>query len=114
MLRAANLLLKFLLELAALTALAYWGLTIAQGLLGALIGIAAASTMIGLWGRFAAPKSRHRLPRALRVPFELTVFALAALALLDAGQTRLGLTLALLALANSALLLRRPRAALKR
>jgi len=38
------------------------------------------------------------------VPFELTVFALAVLALLDAGQTAPALILATLAVANTALL----------
>jgi Protein of unknown function (DUF2568) len=104
MVRGANLALKFLLELAAVAALAYWGTTIDGGVVGVLIAIAAAATTITLWGRFAAPRSQHRLPMSSRVPFELTVFALAALALLDAGQTAPAAILATLAVANIALL----------
>ncbi|MBV9367640.1 MAG: YrdB family protein [Solirubrobacterales bacterium] len=105
-LRAANLALKFLLELASVAALAYWGTTIDSGVVGALIAIAASAATIALWGRFAAPRSEHRLHTASRVPFELAVFALAALALLDAGQTVLAVILATLAVTNIALLTR--------
>lgn len=104
MLRGANLALKLLLELAAVAALAYWGTAIDGGAVGVVIAIAAAGTTIALWGRFAALRSEHRLPTASRVPFELTVFALAALALLDAGQTAPAVILATLAVGNSALL----------
>ena len=104
MIRGANLALKFLLELAAVAALAYWGTTIDGGAVGVLTAIAAAGTTIALWGQFAAPRSERRLPTASRVPFELTVFALAALALLDAGQILLAVTLATLAVGNIALL----------
>ena len=37
------------------------------------------------WGTFAAPRARRRLATGVRVPFELSVFALAALALLSAS-----------------------------
>jgi Protein of unknown function (DUF2568) len=104
MVRGANLALKFLLELAAVAALAYWGTTIDGDVVGVLIAIAAPAATIALWGRFAAPRSKHRLPTSSRVPFELTVFALAVLALLDAGQTAPAVILATLAVANIALL----------
>jgi hypothetical protein len=104
MVRGANLALKFLLELAAVAALAYWGTTIDGGLVGVLIAIAAATTTIAMWGRFAAPRSEHRLATPYRVPFEITVFALAALALLDAGQIAPAVILVTLAVANVTLL----------
>ena len=102
--RAANLLLKFLLELAAVAAFAYWGASTASGAFAVVLAIAAPWAMIVLWGTFAAPNSARRLPAATRVPFELTVFALAALALLGAGSSALALTFALLALGNATLL----------
>jgi hypothetical protein len=48
-LRGANLAVKFLLELAAFAAFAYWGTTVADGVVGVLIAIAAATTAIALW-----------------------------------------------------------------
>ena len=102
--RAANLLLKFLLELAALAAFGYWGASAASGALAVVLAVAVPAAMVVLWGAFAAPNSARRLPAATRVPFELTVFALAALALVGAGSSALALAFALLAVGNAALL----------
>jgi hypothetical protein len=99
--RNLSLALKFLLELAAFAALAYWG---AQH--SVLLAIAAPALAIALWGVFAAPRSRRRLPTGPRVCFELTVFALAALALLAAGASLPALVLAVMALVSTALLTR--------
>ena len=57
-----------------------------------------------LWGRFAAPRARRRLPLRLRAPFELGVFALAALALWQAASPALGAAFAVIAVVNAALL----------
>ena len=102
--RAANLLLKFLLELAAAASFAYWGADAASGAFAVVLALAAPAAMVVLWGAFAAPNSSRRLPAAARVPFELTVFVLAALALASAGSSALALTFALLVLGNAALL----------
>ncbi len=85
-LKAMNLGLKFLIELAAVAAFAYWGATAASGLLSVALALAAPAVAIVLWGIFAAPKSERRLPSSRRVPFELAVFALAVAALLAAGS----------------------------
>jgi hypothetical protein len=102
--KAANLALKFLLELAALAAFAYWGAKTGSGAVSILLAIAAPLAMIVVWGRFAAPRSPTRLPTPQRVPLELGVFALAALALLDAGDTGGAIVLATVATVNAALL----------
>src|SRR6478752_5045838 len=94
--RGANLGLKFLLELAAIAAVAIWGATISVWL-----AIAAPLTVILLWGRFAAPKSAHRLPRRSRIPFELTVFALACVALVAADKPLVAAVLAGLVVVNA-------------
>lgn len=83
---SANLALKFLLELVAVAALAIWGASVGSGLVSALVAILAATAFIALWGRFAAPKSAHRLSFSTRVPFELGVFTLAAIGLLEAAS----------------------------
>jgi hypothetical protein len=103
-LKAANLAVKFFLELAAITAFAYWCSTIGNGESAILAAIAAPSTAIVLWGLFAAPKSRRRLPVATRVPFELAVFTLAPLALCAAGSIIAAITLSVVVIANSVLL----------
>ena len=99
--RAANLALKFTLELAAL---AFWGGTVGEGAVSVLVAIAAPALMIVLWGRFAAPKASRRLSTASRVPFELAVFAAAAAALAAAGEIALAAAFAALVCVNSILL----------
>ncbi|HWH18907.1 MAG TPA: YrdB family protein [Solirubrobacterales bacterium] len=86
MIKPANLALKFLLELAAFAAFAVWGADAGSGASAVILAIAAPLVAVLLWGRFAAPRSARRLPRSARIPFELGVFLLAALALLAAGH----------------------------
>jgi hypothetical protein len=102
-LRAGNLALKFALEVAAVAAFAYWGATAASGVMAVVLAIVAPVVAIVLWGRFAAPRSERRLQLRLRVPFELTVFALAALALAPASSG-LAVTLVAVVIVNSLLL----------
>ena len=102
--RAANLGLKFLLELAAIAALAYWGATTGDGVPAVVLAVAAPALMIVLWGRFAAPRSAHRLPVRSRIPFELGVFAVAAVALVIAGSPVLAAVFAVLVVINAAFL----------
>ena len=86
-LKSANLGLSFLLELCALAALAYWGFQVSSGLIMAVVlGIGAPLLMAGVWGRFAAPASRTRLPMPALLVLKLAIFALAAAALAIAGQ----------------------------
>jgi hypothetical protein len=59
---------------------------------------------VGLWGRFAAPRSRQRLPTNARIPLELTVFALAVLALLSTGHQTVAIMFAAMVVVNAALL----------
>jgi hypothetical protein len=101
-LKAANLVVKFLLELCAFIALAYWGAATEPFALGLILGIAAPAAAIGLWSVFAAPTSAHRLPGGARVAFELTVFALSVLGLAAAGQGSLALILAGVMAVNAA------------
>jgi Protein of unknown function (DUF2568) len=102
--RAANLALKFLLELAAIAALAYWGATVGEGVVSVILALGVSALFIVLWGRFAAPRSAHRLPARSRIPFELGLFALAALALVLAGSPLLAAAFAVLVVVNAALL----------
>jgi len=78
---AANLALRFLLELAALAALAYWG-----GGVRWVVAIAAPVAWIALWATFGSPKARVTLSNGQRIAFEAIVFGAAAVALWAAGQ----------------------------
>ena len=99
-----NLVVKFLLELAALAAFGLWGASIASGIQAVLLAIGLPVVVAVLWGRFAAPRARRRLPLRMRAPFELGVFALAALALWQAASPAVGAAFAAIAVANAALL----------
>jgi hypothetical protein len=102
--RQLNLALKFLLELAALVAVGVWAASIADGALAVVLAIGLPAAVAVLWGTFAAPKARRRLPLRLRAPFELGVFALAALALWQAGSAAWGAAFASIAVVNAILL----------
>lgn len=102
--RIANLILKFLLELAAFAALAFWGASTGDGAGSVALAILAPSAAIAAWGLYAAPRSPRRLPAASRIPFELAIFALAVAALVVAGEPDAAEVLGLLVVVNAALL----------
>jgi len=102
--RAANLTLKFLLELAALAAFATWGASVDGTGVAVLLGVGIPVVVAALWSRFAAPKSPRRLPARARVPFELAVFALAALSLFAAGHRSLAIAFSAAVVVNAVLL----------
>ena len=62
------------------------------------------ATAVVLWALLAAPKSPRRLTPGARVPLELGVFGLAALALFAAGSTVAAIVLGTLMILNAALL----------
>nr|BBH87616.1 hypothetical protein KTC_23670 [Thermosporothrix sp. COM3] len=104
-LKQINLMLAFLLELALLVAVGYWGFTMAQTTLLKLVaGVGLALLMAIIWGCFEAPKAPWLLPEPWRFISKLVLFALGAGALFTAGQRGLGLLFALLALINLTLL----------
>jgi hypothetical protein len=104
--KAANLALRFFLELAALGAFGYWGATVVAGpaarvALGAGLPLAVA----GFWGTFVAPRARVVLSTPARMALGLAVFAGAAAALADRGHGRLAIGFAAAAVGNVALML---------
>lgn len=82
-----NLALKFVLELAALSAFAFWGAETGSGVWGAVLAVALPGAFVLLWGRFAAPRAPQRLSVVSRVPFELALLGLACPALVGIGAT---------------------------
>lgn len=86
--RAANLGLRFLLEMAALAVLFWWGIETGstwwqRGALGAGAALAAAIA----WGLFVSPRARVRGPRWLPLAVEIAVFGCAAAALANLGYS---------------------------
>jgi hypothetical protein len=66
--------LRFFLELAALTSLAYWGFAEHDGAVQWLLGLGAPLLAAGVWGTFVAPKASRPTVDPLRLLLELAVF----------------------------------------
>ncbi len=101
MLAAANLALKFVLEVAAIAAFAYWGANTGAMPLSLILAVVVPATAIAAWAVFAAPRSARRLPPESRIPFELTVFVAAVLAFLVAGASGAAAIMAVLVALNA-------------
>lgn len=90
-----NLALRFMLELAMLAALAYWGWTMHEGLTQVLLVIALPLAAATLWGVFRVDndpkKAPVRIPGVLRLLLELALFVMAVALLAQAGQPTLAL-----------------------
>ena len=104
--RVFSLALKFLLELAAFAAFAFWGANVGDGAVSVVLAIAAPALAIVLWALFAAPRSDRRLPMPARIAFETAIFLLAVVALLATGALVAAIVLAVLVAVSSALLTR--------
>lgn len=102
---AANLVLRFLLELCALGALGYWGLRSGDGLVaGTALALGTPLLAAVAWGLFVAPRARVSLPLAGRLAVELAVFGSATMALSSTGHPALAAALATIAVVNRALI----------
>lgn len=97
-LRGANLGLRFLLELAALAATAYWGYGH-----GWALALLAPAAVIVVWALFVAPTAAGRVPRPVAFAIELAVWAAAGAALAASGQLWLGVSFVCVAVASGLL-----------
>jgi hypothetical protein len=84
--RFLALLVRFLLELAALAALASAGIAIVDGPLGWLLGLGLATLAAIAWGLFVAPRARYPLTTLARLGVEIAVFVGATVGLLLTGR----------------------------
>jgi hypothetical protein len=103
--KAANLLLRFLLELCALTALGWWGAhtgsrTLTKIALATVVVLAAAVA----WALIVAPNAPVDGGPLLRWAVELAVFGAATAALVAVGHPQYAVALALVYVANRALM----------
>lgn len=99
--RSLALTAKFLLELCALAALAYWGAVTGPLVVNVLLGIAAPLVAATVWGTWAAPRSSRRLAGTARLAVESAVFAAAALALVAARAPLLALIFAVVVVVDT-------------
>jgi hypothetical protein len=105
LLKSANLLLRFLLELCVLAAVAYWGATTGFRL-PARIGLAVGLPLLVavIWGLLVSPGRPVDLGPALRLVIELVIFAGGVVALFARERVLLGVLLALLYIGNRILM----------
>ena len=103
-LHLANEALAFLLELAAIGFLCWWGFGTGHGALAATaLGLGTPAVAIVLWGLFAAPKATFQVAMPLVLTVKAAVFGGAALGVNALGHHTLALAFALVALVNTAL-----------
>ena len=94
---AANLGLRFLLEMAMLAAVAYWGFSEFDGVAGVLVGLAAALLVGVIWGVFMSPKASRPVHDPARIALEVVLFGSAVAALAAADRVVPAIVLAALA-----------------
>ena len=104
-LKSANLLLRFLLELCALAALGYWGFQASQSL-PVKIGLAVGAPLLAavVWGMFVAPKASVPVSTGVWLALQAIIFGLATAGLLATGQRTLAIALVLAIVVNGVLL----------
>ncbi|MFF3173138.1 YrdB family protein [Streptomyces sp. NPDC057900] len=101
---AANEVLAFLLELFAVVCLCWWGFTAGDGLaVHLLLGIGLPAAGIALWGTFAAPRARIRLPLAGVLVVKAVVLGGGAFGLYRVGHPDAAVVLAVVMVANTGL-----------
>ena len=95
--------LRFVCEMAALAAVAYWGQQAADGVAG--IALAAIAVAAWRWSGvcFSRPGGGWRSGRATRLVIELAVWVAAASALWSAGQPTLAVVLFVVAVVTGAI-----------
>jgi hypothetical protein len=95
--------LRFLCEMAALAAVAYWGQQAADGVAGIALAAIAVAVVAVIWGVFLAPRRRLESGLATRLVIELGVWTCASLALWSAGQPTLAVVLFVVAVGTGAI-----------
>jgi Protein of unknown function (DUF2568) len=104
-LATTNLVARFLLELAALAALAWCGADTGHGAVSVLLAVGAPLVAATVWGLLVAPRRRHEISRAARFALQALVFGASAAWLLAIDRPALAVALAAGAALNGALLL---------
>lgn len=100
LLQTANLALRFILELCALAAFAYWGVQIGKGPIKTVLSVGAPVAAAMIWAAFGSPKASFPLTGWLHLALEALLFGGAAAALYAAGKPSLAAVYAVTAAVN--------------
>lgn len=104
--KALNLLVRFLLELCMLAAVGYWGFKTQSGwTMKILLGIGLPILIAVLWGLFVAPKATYPLTGVSHLVLELILLGSGAVALFASGKPKLGWIYILILVVNELLLI---------
>lgn len=102
---ALVLTVRFLLELAALGALAWWGVRTGETAAAKVaLGAGAPLAMVVVWGAFVAPKATFAVPGPVHVALQLAVLGAAVAALVAIHEVAAAELLAATAISNAAAL----------
>lgn len=103
-LHIANEGLAFLLEIAALAALAWWGFASGGPVIVRIVaGLGAPGLAATLWGMFAAPRARFKVALPFVLLVKAVVFGAGAVAFSGVGHSAVAVAFAVVALLNTAL-----------
>lgn len=105
--KSVNLALRFLLELCALAAVAYWGSRVSTSTarnVAVAVAVVAPLVVAAVWGGFLAPNAAGRVDPSGRWALELLVLAAGVAALLAVDAPLLAVALAVVAVVNATLL----------
>lgn len=101
----ANLLIRFLLEVCMLAAFAYWGFKTGRGIMVKIgLGIGAPLLVSIVWGSFLSPKAPLYVSEVTKLVLELIIFGLATFAMKTAGHPAIAGVLVLVFVINRILL----------
>jgi len=103
-LKAANLVIRFLLELCLFAALAYWGTQTGDGVVSVLLSIGAPVLAAVVWGSFVSVKAPMRLKGFWWFAIQALLFGAAVAALASLGHPVLAALFALAVGVNLAVL----------
>ena len=101
MLAGLNVALRFLLELAGVVAVAWWGVHALDGAAGWALGIVAAGAFIAIWGLWIAPRARYPQPPRVRLATGTVLLEVTAVLLALSGATTAGLVFGTLVALNA-------------
>jgi hypothetical protein len=100
------LLIRFLLELAMLAALGYWGFkTGDSAVMQWLLGLGTPALAAVLWGLYIAPKATHKVPKAVWIGLQVVLFGAAAGALAAVAPQSLAVVFAVAVVVDGAAVL---------
>jgi hypothetical protein len=105
LIKGANLLLRFLLELCALGALGYWGFkTRSATSTKVVLGVGAPLVAAVVWGTFLSPRAPIQLPWGVVLVLQALVFASAAAGLVATGHRSLAVVFGVIVVINAILI----------